>query len=48
MTAPKRLAAKGHGGKEMVKNRPGGRNTMEIWQTNNHPLGLYGEQVIVN
>jgi hypothetical protein len=48
MTAPKRLAVEGHGGKEMVRNRSAGQNSREIWSTNNHPIRLYGEQVTVN
>ncbi len=48
MTAPKRHAVKGPGGKETVKNRPAGRNSMEIWQTNKPSIWLYGEQVVVN
>jgi hypothetical protein len=31
ITALKRLAVEGHGGREMVGNHPVGRNTMEIW-----------------
>jgi len=31
MTAAKRRAAKGKGGKGMVKNRPAGRRIMRTW-----------------
>jgi hypothetical protein len=48
ITAPKRHAAEGPGGKGMVRNHSIDRDTMGILQTNNHPLEVYGAQMIVN